>query len=91
VPLPELQRAILARVAPLVRPGGVLVYAVCTVSRDEGPGAVAWLRERMPEWEPAEASEGVPERLRPAEVVLRPDTDGTDGFMVFRLRRKTSA
>ncbi len=39
--LAELQRAILARVAGLVRPGGRLVYAVCSVLREEAEDVIA--------------------------------------------------
>jgi len=39
--LAELQRAILGRVAGLVRPGGRLVYAVCSVLREEAEDVVA--------------------------------------------------
>jgi 16S rRNA (cytosine967-C5)-methyltransferase len=86
-----VQGAILDRVAPLVRPGGVLLYAVCTLSREEGPEVVAAFRARHPDFVPAEAGETVPARLRAAELVLRPDRDGTDGFMVYRLRRSVGA
>lgn len=39
--LADLQRAILGRVAGLVRPGGRLVYAVCSVLREEAEDVVA--------------------------------------------------
>jgi len=38
--LAELQRTILARAATLVRPGGRLVYAVCSVLREEAEGVI---------------------------------------------------
>lgn len=34
--LAQLQRSIVHRVAPLLRPGGVLVYAICSLTRTEG-------------------------------------------------------
>lgn len=39
--LADLQRAILARVAGLLRPGGRLVYAVCSVLREEAEDVIA--------------------------------------------------
>jgi 16S rRNA (cytosine967-C5)-methyltransferase len=39
--LADLQRAILARVAGLLRPGGRLVYAVCSVLREEAEEVIA--------------------------------------------------
>ncbi len=87
------QRAILAAVAPLVRPGGVLVYAVCTLTRAEGDAVVADLCAQSPgRWstiDPAEVTAPA-EALGqdgPARVVLRSDLHGTDGFVVHRLRR----
>jgi hypothetical protein len=38
--LAALQREILGGVAPLVRPGGVLVCAVCTLAREENEGVL---------------------------------------------------
>jgi 16S rRNA (cytosine967-C5)-methyltransferase len=67
-----LQRALLERGAALVRPGGRLVYATCSVDRSEneevsGP-SIAGFR---------------PEFSR----TLRPDVEGTDGFHVAAWRR----
>ena len=88
----RLTNRCLARVAPLVRRGGTLLYAVCTLTREEGPDAVAALRAEHPEFVPTEGDSAVvPARLAPAAIVLRPDTDETDGFMVFRLRRGGNA
>ncbi|MCH1435834.1 MAG: hypothetical protein L7U56_09195, partial [Acidimicrobiales bacterium] len=39
--LAELQRRILLASAPLVRPGGTLVYSVCTLTRAESTEVVA--------------------------------------------------
>ena len=73
-------RAILANVAPQVRNGGTLLYAVCTLTREEGDAVVEdLLREKT-------KFRFVPHEKEP-RVVLRPDRDETDGFMVFRLRR----
>ncbi len=67
-----LQMRLLSRVLPLVRPGGILVYAVCSGSRAEGAGVL----ERM------EASfGGILSRQDSAETVaLSADNDG-----VFRI------
>lgn len=92
--LVETQRAIVARVAPLVRVGGRLVYAVCTLTREEGDDAlVAGLAGAAMRfagvsapaetaWAEAVGGDG------PARVILRADRDGTDGFVVHRRVRE---
>lgn len=70
-----LQGAILARVAGCVRPGGALVYAVCTLTREESDDVVDAFLASHAEWALA--------RRR----VLRADVDGTDGFVIHRLLR----
>jgi len=53
------QRALLDAVATAVRPGGVLVYAVCSPEPEEGPLVVADFLARNPGWRRAHAA-GVP-------------------------------
>lgn len=79
------QAHVLDLAAALVRPGGVLVYAVCSVLDGEGPDQVAALVGRtdlVPE--PLSLPFGAP---RGPGVRLTPARDGTDGFFVARLRR----
>ncbi len=87
VSLPDLQRAILDAVAPRVAVGGTLVYAVCTLTRDEGDAQIESFRARHPGFTPLDAGDDVPAALRGWRVILRPDRDGTDGFQCFRMRR----
>jgi 16S rRNA (cytosine967-C5)-methyltransferase len=70
------QYRILAAGAAATRPGGVLVYSVCTISRAESDDVVQRFAAEHPDWE--------------AESVRRlaPDTDGTDGFFIATLRRR---
>jgi 16S rRNA (cytosine967-C5)-methyltransferase len=69
------QARILAAGAAATRPGGTLVYSVCTISEAESDAVVGDFLSGRSGWEA-----DVP--LRPA-----PDTDGTDGFYIVRLRR----
>lgn len=64
----ELQRRILANAAKLVRPGGVLVFAVCSATREEGVEVANALEQSVPDLR----------RLRDdvAEVSVRCDEDG---------------
>jgi 16S rRNA (cytosine967-C5)-methyltransferase len=50
--LSEIQGALLARVAPAVKPGGKLVYAACTMTRAETVRVAAAFARRCPEFEP---------------------------------------
>ena len=89
--LAALQREILADVAPLVRAGGVLVYAVCTLAREENEDVVEWFRSAHPAF--------VLDRpALPADLVtpaghLRtlPHRHGLDGFFAARLRLDSRA
>jgi 16S rRNA (cytosine967-C5)-methyltransferase len=88
--LAALQRAILAGVAPLVRPGGVLVYAVCTLAREENEEVVAWLAGAAPRFvlEDAARAGGVPSELVTPAGFLKtfPHRHGLDGFFAARWR-----
>ncbi len=46
------QLAILASAAEVVRPGGVLVFAVCTIEPEEGPAVVSAFLDARPEFHP---------------------------------------
>lgn len=43
--LASAQRRLLAAAAEMVRPGGILVYCVCSLQPEEGSDHVAWVRE----------------------------------------------
>jgi 16S rRNA (cytosine967-C5)-methyltransferase len=80
------QQRLLDLGAELVRPGGRLAYAVCSLLSREGSGQIArflgdrssWITEETPM--PGGRSDG-------AGRLLTPGHDGTDGFFVARLER----
>ena len=93
--LVEVQDRILAQAAGALHPGGVLVYATCTISRRENEDRVAALLEASSRGDaprlsiddlgalaPALASPHDPRCLQ-----IRPDRDRTTGFFICRLRR----
>ncbi|BBC71917.1 SAM-dependent methyltransferase [Altererythrobacter sp. B11] len=89
----ELQAQLLPRAADRVKPGGRLVYAVCSLEREEGEEQA--LRLKLPP-EPVTAAE-LPAGLAPtAEGWLRtdpgmlPEHGGLDGFFIARWRGKGS-
>ncbi len=85
--LVDLQRGILQTVSKLVRPGGTLVYAVCTLTLAEGVQMREWFLREHPQFAPARASNKVSDKLRADVVHLRPDQDGTDGYVFWRVKR----
>jgi 16S rRNA (cytosine967-C5)-methyltransferase len=71
--LAPLQGRILRAGARATRPGGTLVYSVCTISRAESEDVIDAFLAENPHWK------------ADSYVRLAPDTDGTDGFFIARL------
>ena len=84
--LVRLQQHLLDVAAAVVRPGGRLVYAVCSILTAEGEGQVARFLDRRSSWV-AEETPIHAGRLAGAGKLLTPGHDGTDGFFVARLAR----
>jgi 16S rRNA (cytosine967-C5)-methyltransferase len=84
--LSAAQERLLDIAAELVRPGGCLVYAVCSLLSREGAGQIERFQNRHSSWISEETaiaggrSDGEGRLLTPAH-------DRTDGFFVARLRR----
>jgi 16S rRNA (cytosine967-C5)-methyltransferase len=92
--LAALQSQILAGVGPLVRPGGTLVYAVCTLMREENEDVIREFVAASPRFVVDDLSHGATGRVREAicrDGFLRtlPHRDDLDGFFVARLRART--
>ncbi|NTS64527.1 RsmB/NOP family class I SAM-dependent RNA methyltransferase [Sphingomonas sp. HHU CXW] len=79
------QRHVLALGAPLVKPGGALVYIVCSLLDAEGRNQVDAFLAAHPRWH-AEAVSLPLGRLHGLGVRLTPAHDNSDGFFVARLR-----
>jgi 16S rRNA (cytosine967-C5)-methyltransferase len=79
--LATVQRALLAAAARTVKPGGRLVYSVCTMTRDETVGVDAWAASAIPDLV-ACPPPGPPWRPRGRGAVLLPSDAGTDGMFV---------
>ncbi len=85
--LQQKQRAILAAAASMVRPGGCLVYATCSLEPDENEGVVSPFLEAHRGWR-SDPPHEFPVTPDPAGLVrLWPQVHGTDGFTAVRLRR----
>lgn len=87
----ELQRALVAKAADWLNPGGVLVYAVCSLEAEEGEDQAAWIDTELGLTPAPVTIEELPAGLVPSsEGALRShpgmlaDKGGLDGFFVAR-------
>ena len=87
-----VQKRMLNKLAPLLQPGGVLVYATCTVSKEENEETVQdFLRENQ-EYQRESARPYLPPGCAAAvnqdgSLQTWPHRHGVDGFYAARLRR----
>jgi 16S rRNA (cytosine967-C5)-methyltransferase len=82
--LVALQARLLELGAALVRPGGRLVYAVCSLLSREGAGQIQGFLSRRSSWIVQETPFAAG-RSEGAGRLLTPGHDGTDGFFVASL------
>ncbi|MGH8972325.1 MAG: hypothetical protein ACRD0C_03885, partial [Acidimicrobiia bacterium] len=80
-----LQRRLFAAAAGAVRPGGLLVYSVCTLTAPETTGIDEWAAAEFPHLS-AEPPPGPPWCPRGRGALLLPPAAGTDGMYLLRLR-----
>jgi 16S rRNA (cytosine967-C5)-methyltransferase len=85
MPLPELQRDLLRAAVERVKPGGTILYSVCTLSPEENEQVVDAsglevepLNEEWPRFAHPK---------RPEFLLTRPDRDRTSGFFIARMKR----
>ena len=86
----SLQARLLDALAARVKPGGVLVYAVCTYTEEEGPEQIRAFLARHREFQ-RDGEDALPEPMRGraeiGELRTWPHRDDADGFFAARLRR----
>jgi 16S rRNA (cytosine967-C5)-methyltransferase len=73
----EIQRELLAQFAELVRPGGKLVYATCSILPGENEKQAGWFSAQRPDFTMEE------------ERRISPALTGWDGFYMARWTRKS--
>jgi len=85
-PLPDLQLALVRAAAERVRPGGTVLYSVCTISAEENEAMVdasglevESLQEEWPQFA---------HPRRPEFLLTLPHRDRTSGFFIARLRSR---
>ncbi|MCX7703019.1 MAG: 16S rRNA (cytosine(967)-C(5))-methyltransferase RsmB [Planctomycetota bacterium] len=74
--LTKLQDSLLDGVAPLLKSNGILLYATCSILKEENEERVGAFLSRHPEFSLGKMMTGLPRR------------DGTDGFFFAQLKRK---
>jgi 16S rRNA (cytosine967-C5)-methyltransferase len=84
--LAALQLELLAGAATAVRPGGRLVYSVCTLTLEETLAVDDWAAEHLPDFI-AIAPAGSPWRRHGRGAIVLPSDAGTDGMFVLVLER----
>ena len=86
--LPEVQRAILENASQYVRPGGVLLYATCTVLPEENEGVTEDFLARHPRFQKQCFSLPGLEEENDGGLRLWPQRHSTDGFYVCKMRKQ---
>ncbi len=84
------QRGFLDAAARLARPGGRVLYSLCTLTWDEAEANVDYARERLG-LEPLEPPSWARRRARPAAggIRFRPSEHGTPGFYISILMKRS--
>jgi 16S rRNA (cytosine967-C5)-methyltransferase len=87
--LTQLQAELLDAAAPLVRPGGLLVYSTCTIEPEENVAQVESFLQNHPEFERESVGEFVSGDLinDDGDFATIPHRDAIDGAYAARLRR----
>lgn len=87
-----VQRGLLAAGARALRPGGTLLFSLCTLSRAEGPGVAGSAPEHGLELEDLGAVlPALADPHEPRALQLLPGRDPGDGFFIARMRRRGNA
>jgi len=92
--LAQGQKAMLVRAAEWLKPGGTLVYSVCSLEPEEGERLIEDFLASRPDYRlDAIAPEETPAEMRPNNGILRilpgtfAEAGGADGFFIARFRR----
>ncbi len=93
--LQSLQMEILAAAASVVKPGGSLVYSVCSTEPEETEAVVCGFLQQHRDFAPADWPEELqaafPGRVSRGQLTTYPHLDDLDGFFICRLQRAITA
>ena len=82
------QHALLGQYARLVRPGGHLIYATCSLAHTENTGVVEQFLAENPDFVVQEPAARFGCIWDGTGLLILPAQNDTDGFYVARLRRR---
>ncbi|PKM56781.1 MAG: 16S rRNA (cytosine(967)-C(5))-methyltransferase [Firmicutes bacterium HGW-Firmicutes-3] len=85
--LKKLQQEMLDIAKNYVKPGGILIYSTCTVTKTENQDNIAWFLEHNKDFdlEPIRKNYSDPQT---GMVTMMPISNGPDGFFIAKLRKK---
>ena len=89
----EMQRQIVEQAASLVAPGGRLIYATCSLLREENEEQLDWIAENLPGFRVIPVEDVWAETIGGAQpgqgryMRLSPASTGTDGFFCAVLEK----
>ena len=91
--LAKLQAELLEAAAKVIKPGGVLVYSVCSPLPEEGSEQIANFLDKHPKFtreDPKQTLPWLPEHVVNdlGEIMLWPHRDQSDAFFAVKLRRR---
>ena len=95
--LSALQRRILESAARLVKPGGRMIYATCSLLPAENADHLSWIAENLPDFELIPLSQVWRETIggdcpvAGETLSLTPARNGTDGFFTAVFQRRKTA
>lgn len=89
--LSGLQAKIVDRAASCLKPGGIMVYSTCTLTREENEQVVESFLETHRQFELQDAAGYLPEQAKPmvqrSYFMALPHCHNTDGFFAARMRK----
>lgn len=87
--LAAIQKQLLSNVAPSIKPGGKLIYAVCTMTRSETVEVAKDLEKKFPDFQPLAVSNPLkPDAPASSQIWIWPQDSGGNGMFVAVWRRK---
>ncbi|MGL5510311.1 MAG: methyltransferase domain-containing protein, partial [Microcoleaceae cyanobacterium] len=90
--LAQLQKELLSTAATWVKPGGILVYATCTIHPQENEQVITEFLNQYSQWQITPITDNINKNLdvtpeAPGWLKIWPHKQNMDGFFVARLQR----